>query len=173
MERVFPHMRTRLAGADAVLRFLPLRDAVQRCAARDAHVQQHGFLSRGTRDHGFRYVCCPPLLLGSVSFSSYDALCGKLIPQKLRGPGERERERGGIFSPLFAVILSFSFVCRCTVCASTRQPLLQECWDEPGRGSSVLEAVSNCLFFQTRWSSGKRGPAKHVFHVCRQPKRHI
>lgn len=46
MERLLPDVRAGLPGADALLRLLSLRHAVQRAAARDADLQQHGHLPR-------------------------------------------------------------------------------------------------------------------------------
>lgn len=82
MERVLPHVWTRVAGADALVRLLPLRDAVQRRAAGDANVQQHGFLSGGTRDHGFRYVKCPQARKLDASFCSFQEQieCFRFVP---------------------------------------------------------------------------------------------
>lgn len=46
MERLLPDVRAGLPGADALLRLLSLRHAVQRAAARDKDLQQHGHLPR-------------------------------------------------------------------------------------------------------------------------------
>lgn len=46
MERLLPDVRAGLPGADALLRLLSLRHAVQWAAARDKDLQQHGHLPR-------------------------------------------------------------------------------------------------------------------------------
>lgn len=56
VERVLPHVWSRLASEDALMRVLPIWDALQRCPAGDAHVQQHVLLSRWTWNRGLGYV---------------------------------------------------------------------------------------------------------------------
>lgn len=56
VERVFPHVWPRLASEDALMRVVPVWDAVQRRPAGNTHVQQHVLLSWRTWNRGLRYV---------------------------------------------------------------------------------------------------------------------
>lgn len=75
MERVFPDVWAGSAGADPLLRVLPLWDPVQRAPAGDPVLQQFSHLPRYA--HPPRLVCLPayvPLGLGQVNLPEVVAL---------------------------------------------------------------------------------------------------